>query len=44
MQYEYKLKKLLTKFLEPGYRLGNDIYLNILLSHLSGKDNQGEVL
>lgn len=41
-QYELKLRKLLSKFLEPGYRLGNDVYLNILLSHLSGKNNQGE--
>lgn len=43
IQYELKLRKLLCKFLEPGYRLGNDVYLNILLSHLSGKNNQGEL-
>lgn len=43
VQYEFKLKKLLNKFLEPGYRLGNDVYLNILLSHISGKDNPGNL-
>lgn len=42
-QYEDKINKLLTKFLEPDYKL-NDFYLNTLLSHLSGKNNESKLL
>lgn len=34
-----KLKKVLTTFLVPKCRINNDVYLEMLLTHLSGKFN-----
>ncbi|KAB0793886.1 hypothetical protein PPYR_13506 [Photinus pyralis] len=40
VQYEEKLKRLLTKLLDQDFVITSDTYLNTLLSHLSGKDNK----
>lgn len=40
-QYEVKFRKLLEKFLDPDFQIRNDVYINTLLSHLSGKHDQG---
>ncbi|GJQ72358.1 hypothetical protein Trydic_g3443 [Trypoxylus dichotomus] len=39
-QYEVKFKKVLEKFLDPDFQLRNDVYINTLFSHLSGKHDK----
>ncbi|XP_044733633.1 uncharacterized protein LOC123296236 [Chrysoperla carnea] len=36
-EYEQKIIKVLQQFLIPDYKIGNDTYLEILLSQISGK-------
>ncbi|XP_022905992.1 uncharacterized protein [Onthophagus taurus] len=39
-RYESKIKRLLTKLLDPTYEISNDLYLNTFIAHLSGKYDQ----
>lgn len=34
-----KIAKVLKKFLDPNFKLKNDVYLNLFLSHLIGKNS-----
>lgn len=34
-----KIAKVLKKFLDPNFKLKNDVYLNLFLSHLTGKNS-----
>lgn len=34
-----KIGKVLKKFLDPNFKLKNDVYLNLFLSHLIGKNS-----
>lgn len=40
-EYEQKIIKVLQQFLIPDYKIGNDTYLEILLSQISGKYDAG---
>lgn len=33
-----KIAKVLQKFLEPNFKVKNDVYLNLFLTHLVGKN------
>lgn len=32
-----KISRVLQKFLEPNFKIKNDVYLNLFLTHLVGK-------
>lgn len=40
-KYEYKFQLLLKEFLKPDYKIINDVYLEMLITHLSGKKEIG---
>ncbi|XP_050298848.1 uncharacterized protein LOC126737833 [Anthonomus grandis grandis] len=37
-----KIKKVLNKFLQPDFKVKNDVYLNLFLTHLAGKQNDNK--
>ncbi|XP_030755322.1 uncharacterized protein LOC115881796 isoform X1 [Sitophilus oryzae] len=43
-KYNEKIEKVLQKFLKPNFVVKNDVYLNLFLTHLIGKENNKKLI